>query len=53
MAAWLGPGRERDAVGAVLAARSGARPLRGFVALGDAALGRGGELVRALAAATS
>jgi predicted protein tyrosine phosphatase len=46
---WLGPGREREAMGRVLSQRPIAVPNRRMVALADALLGREGRLVDALA----
>ena len=47
-ACWLGPGRERDAMGRVLAQRPVALPNRRMVELADRLLGRGGRLVGVL-----
>jgi predicted protein tyrosine phosphatase len=47
----LGPGREEEAVAAVMAQRSGAWPNRRMIAYADRLLGREGRLVSAVAAA--
>jgi predicted protein tyrosine phosphatase len=47
-ASWFGAGREREAMGRVLAQRPIARPNRRMVALADELLGRGGSLTRAV-----
>lgn len=47
-ACWLGPGREREAMGRVLAQRPVAIPNRRMVELADRLLGRGGRLVGVL-----
>ncbi|HEX8911991.1 MAG TPA: hypothetical protein VF796_06495 [Humisphaera sp.] len=53
LASWTGPGHEADCVRAVRASRPAAVPHAGLVRMGDAALGRDGALVRALAAVPS
>ena len=47
-ACWLGPGREPEAMGRVLAQRPVAVPNRRMVGLADRLLGRGGRLVGVL-----
>jgi predicted protein tyrosine phosphatase len=47
-ACWLGPGREREAMGQVLAQRPVAVPNRRMVGLADRLLGRGGRLIGVL-----
>ncbi len=47
-ACWLGPGREREAMGRVLAQRPVAMPNRRMVELADKILARGGRLVEVL-----
>ncbi len=48
LAAWTGPGRERDCVEQVMQIRPAAVPHMGLVNFGDALLGRQGELVKAV-----
>ena len=48
-ACWLGPGREREAMGRVLAQRPVAVPNRRMVELADELLDRGGRLAEVLA----
>jgi len=50
LAAWRGPGAERECVRETLAARPGAAPHEGLVRMADEAMGRGGRLVGALRA---
>jgi predicted protein tyrosine phosphatase len=45
---WLGPGREREAIGRVLTQRPIAKPNRRMVELADAILHREGQLLEAL-----
>jgi predicted protein tyrosine phosphatase len=49
LATWMGPGRERESIDAVLRRRPAAVPHRGLVEFGDELLGRSGALVAALA----
>jgi len=48
LAAWTGAGREKDCVEQIMRLRPAAMPHVGLVRYGDAVLGRGGEMVRAV-----
>ena len=48
LAAWTGAGRERDCVEQIMRVRPAAVPHLGLIGFGDSALGRQGQLVKAL-----